>query len=79
MRVEKALRTVRILEEPSVPIHYEAVDDHGLREVDLVLRSGAREERRVLARPQADATIDRGGYELRASDPSSSGRSRRWR
>jgi hypothetical protein len=69
VRVEKAPRTVRILEEPSIAIHYEAVDDHGLREVALVLRSGTREERRVLARPQASATIDRGGYELRASDP----------
>ncbi len=69
VRVEKAPRTVRILEEPSIAIHYEAVDDHGLREVALVLRSGTREERRVLARPQADATIDRGGYEIRASDP----------
>jgi hypothetical protein len=69
VKVEKAPRTVRILEEPSLSIHYEAVDDHGLREVDLVLRSGTREERRVLARPQAGATIDRGGYEIRASDP----------
>jgi hypothetical protein len=69
IKVEKAPRTVRILEEPSLPIHYEAVDDHGLREVDLVLRAGKREERRVLSRPQAGATIDRGGYEVRASDP----------
>ncbi|MEP7119330.1 MAG: DUF4175 family protein [Byssovorax sp.] len=69
VRVDSAPRTVRILEEPSVPIHYEAVDDHGLREVDLVLHSGKREERRVLSRPQAGATIDRGGYEIRASDP----------
>jgi uncharacterized protein DUF4175 len=69
VKVEKAPRTVRILEEPSLPIHYEAVDDHGLREVDLVLRSGKREERRVLSRPVAGATIDRGGYEIRASDP----------
>jgi hypothetical protein len=69
VRVEKAPRTLRILEEPSVPVHYEAVDDHGLREVDLVLRSGKREERRVLSRPQAGATIDRGGYEIRGSDP----------
>ena len=69
VRVERAPRTVRILEEPSLPVHYEAVDDHGLREVDLVLRSGKREERRVLSRPQAGATIDRGGYEVRASDP----------
>ena len=69
VRVEKAPRTVRILEEPNLPIHYEAVDDHGLREVALVLRSGKREERRVLSRPVVGATIDRGGYELRASDP----------
>ena len=69
VRVEKAPRTVRILEEPSLPIHYEAVDDHGLREVNLVLRSGKKEERRVLSRPQVGATIDRGGYEIRASDP----------
>lgn len=68
VRVEKAPRTVRILEEPSLAIHYEAVDDHGLREVDLVLRSGTHEERRVLSRPQADARIDRGGYEIRAND-----------
>ena len=32
-----------------IPIHYEATDDHGLREVHLVMRAGAREERRVLA------------------------------
>jgi hypothetical protein len=69
VRVDGAPRTVRILEEPSIPVHYEAVDDHGLREVDLVLRSGKKEERRVLSRPQVGATIDRGGYEIRASDP----------
>lgn len=69
VRVESAPRTVRILEEPSIPVHYEAVDDHGLREVNLVLRSGKKEERRVLSRPQVGATIDRGGYEIRASDP----------
>src|SRR5205814_4393758 len=49
--VEGAPRTVRLLDEPSVPIHYEASDYHGLREVDLVLRAGRREERRVLSRP----------------------------
>ena len=69
VRVDSAPRTARILQEPSIPVHYEAVDDHGLREVDLVLRSGKHEERRVLSRPQVGATIDRGGYEIRASDP----------
>jgi hypothetical protein len=67
--VEGAPRTVRLLDEPSIPIHYEATDDHGLRQVDLVLRAGTREERRVLSRPAADVTSDRGGYEIKSSDP----------
>jgi hypothetical protein len=66
--VEGAPRTVKLLEEPSISVHYEATDDHGLREVDLVLRSAGTEDRRVLSRPTADAKVDRGGYELRASD-----------
>ena len=52
-----------------IPIHYEATDDHGLREVHLVMRAGAREERRVLARLDGETKSDRGGYNLRASDP----------
>lgn len=52
-----------------IPIHYEATDDHGLREVHLVMRAGAREERRVLARLDGETRSDRGGYNLRASDP----------
>jgi hypothetical protein len=67
--LDGAPRTVQLLNEPSIPVHYEATDDHGLREVNLVLRSGAREERRVLSRPAADAKVDRGGYEIKASDP----------
>jgi hypothetical protein len=51
-----------------VPIHYEATDDHGLREVHLVLRAGPREERRVLARLDGEQKTDRGGYNLRAND-----------
>jgi hypothetical protein len=66
--VEGAPRTVRLLDEPSIPIHYEATDDHGLREVDLVLRAGTREERRVLSHPAADVLVDRGGYEIQARD-----------
>lgn len=52
-----------------IPIHYEASDDHGLREVHLVMRAGAREERRVLARLDGETKTDRGGYNLRANDP----------
>ncbi len=66
--LEGAPRVARLLDEPNISIRYEAKDDHGLREVNLVLRSGAREERRVLSRPSGDKTSDRGGYELRSSD-----------
>ncbi len=52
-----------------IPIRYEATDDHGLREVHLVLRSGAREERRVLARLDGETRRDRGGHALRMTDP----------
>lgn len=51
-----------------IPIRYEVVDDHGLREVHLVLRSGAREERRVLARLDGETRFDRGGHVLRGGD-----------
>ncbi len=52
-----------------IPIRYEATDDHGLREVHLVLRAGGREERRVLAHLDGDTRSDRGGHVLRANDP----------
>jgi hypothetical protein len=55
-------------ETSDIPIHYEVSDDHGLREVHLVLRAGAREERRVLARLDGETKTDRGGYNLRATD-----------
>lgn len=69
VKVEGAPKTVHLVDQPSVAIHYEASDDHGLREVALVLRAGMREERRVLSRPATDAKTDVGGYELGAADP----------
>lgn len=69
VKVEGAPRTLRLLDEPRIPVHYEATDDHGLREVDLVLRAGTREERRVLSHPAADVLVDRGGVEIHAKDP----------
>ncbi len=70
--LEGAPKQIRLASEEDaseIPIHYEAVDDHGLREVHLVLRAGPREERRVLARLDGETKTDRGGYNLRASDP----------
>ncbi|UQA60905.1 DUF4175 family protein [Polyangium aurulentum] len=64
VKLEGAPRTVRMLDEPEILLSYEAKDDHGLREVDLVYRSGTRESRRVLSRPQGDPTSDRGAHRL---------------
>lgn len=68
VRVEGAPRTVRILDEPNIQLQYEATDDHGLREVALSLRTGLREERRILSKPATDARSDKGSYQLVAND-----------
>src|SRR6185312_2985005 len=50
-------------------IKYEAADDHGLREVHLVLRSAGREDRRVLTHLDGETRSDAGGRVLRLVDP----------
>jgi hypothetical protein len=59
---------IELSELDRLAIEYEALDDHGLREVDLVLRSGDREERRVLVRLDGDK-LERGGHALSSRDP----------
>ena len=68
--LEGAPRTVRLASDDvtEIPIRYEAEDDHGLREVHLVLRSGTREDRRTLARLDGNTKRDRGGYVLKTKD-----------
>lgn len=61
-------RVVLVDEAKDIPLEYVANDDHGLREVQLVLRSGIREERRVLARLDGQVRSE-GGHVLRLSDP----------
>jgi hypothetical protein len=65
--LEGAPTTLKLLENPRIAVHWEARDDHALREVALVLRSGEREERRPLSKPQGSS--DRGGIDLLARDP----------
>ncbi|MGH3000212.1 MAG: DUF4175 family protein, partial [Gaiellaceae bacterium] len=68
--LEGAPRQVQIAHETAdIPIRYAAEDDHGLREVQLVLRSGEREDRRVLSRLDGETKNDRGGLVLRLTDP----------
>jgi hypothetical protein len=70
VRLEGAPRQLRLVDETDdIPIKYEASDDHGLREVHLVLRSGPREERRVLAHLDGETKTDAGGQILKLRDP----------
>jgi len=50
-------------------LRYEARDDHGLREIDLVLRAGAREDRRPLTRLDGETKLTRGAYAIESSEP----------
>ncbi len=68
VKLEGAPATHRLLLKPKIPIHWEAIDDHGLREVALVLRAGDREERRELSKLQGGVAVDRGGMELLSDD-----------
>lgn len=69
VELEGAPRTVKLVEIEKLDLKWIAHDDHGLREVDLVLRSGAREDRRVLGRFDGETKIERGGHALAARDP----------
>ncbi len=69
VKLEGAPRTVRLVDTPTVKLAYEATDDHGLREIALVLRSGSEVQRRPLARPSTDAKTARGGEELSTREP----------
>jgi hypothetical protein len=70
VRLEGAPRQVLLMAQgdTDIPIKYEATDDHGLREVQLVLRSGIREDRRVLAHLDTETRSDKGGYLLKLRD-----------
>lgn len=69
VQLQGAPDTIRLLDQPQIAIHWQATDDHGLREVALVLRSGEQEIRRKLSKQQGGGTVDRGGVELHSDDP----------
>lgn len=69
IELEDAPRAVALREVESVEFRYVASDDHGLRQVDLVLRSGGREERRTLVRLDGQTRVERGAHALSVRDP----------
>lgn len=66
--VEGAPKTIRLKDLEQLDIRYRADDDHGIRQVDLVIASGKRESRRLLLKLDGDDRIAQGGYSLDASD-----------
>jgi hypothetical protein len=67
--LEGAPRQVLLADQTEdIPIRYTAIDDHGLREVHLVLRSGVGEDRRVLSHLDGETKVDKGGQLLRLRD-----------
>jgi hypothetical protein len=68
VEVQGAPRTVRLLDVTEVEVNYEVADDHGLSQVDLVLRAGAKEERRSLAKLDGQELFQRGSAVVRPND-----------
>lgn len=66
--LEGAPESLQLSELERLELRWVAEDDHGVKEVDLVLRSGTREERRVLATYEDDAALQRGGHVLTPND-----------
>ncbi|HXX66780.1 MAG TPA: DUF4175 domain-containing protein [Polyangiaceae bacterium] len=69
VHLEGAPRQLRLVDAvEDIPIRFDAADDHGLREVHLVLRSGVREDRRVLARLDGETRSFSGGSVVKLRD-----------
>lgn len=68
VELEDAPSQVELKKLERLELRYAALDDHGLTQVDLVLRSGDREDRRTLAKLTDEAKSTRGGHALEARD-----------
>ncbi|HEX6767427.1 MAG TPA: hypothetical protein VF103_18140, partial [Polyangiaceae bacterium] len=66
--LDGAPRTVPLQGLERLELRYRVGDDHGLREVDLVLRSGGQEERRVLEKLDGQAAGTQGAQAVDQND-----------
>ncbi|MET0791890.1 MAG: DUF4175 domain-containing protein [Polyangiaceae bacterium] len=69
VELEGAPERIELRDFDRKELRYEAKDDHGLRQVDLVLRAGGREDRRPLTRLDGETKLTRGAYAVESSDP----------
>lgn len=66
--LEGAPRSVELASLDRLELRYEAEDDHGLRQIDLVMRSGGREERRTLEKLDGQLERKIGAHAIDPSD-----------
>jgi hypothetical protein len=64
-----APKELKLEELTQLELQWRAVDDHQVSQVDLVLRSGGKEERRTLDRPSQGMRQAAGGHLLYPDDP----------
>jgi hypothetical protein len=69
VELDDAPRSVLLQDLQALELRYSVRDDHGLREVALVLRSGGRESRRTLERLDGEAKQHTGAQALSPRDP----------
>lgn len=67
--LEDAPKSFKLSELERLELRWKAADDHGLTQVDLVLRSGTREERRTLGSYDDETSHLQGGHVLLPTDP----------
>ncbi|HEY3496458.1 MAG TPA: DUF4175 domain-containing protein [Polyangiaceae bacterium] len=68
VELEGAPKEVKLEDLDRLELRYDVSDDHGLRQIDLVLRSGGREDRRVLEKLDGQARSEQGAQALDPSD-----------
>lgn len=67
--LEDAPKSFKLSELERLELRWKASDDHGLTQVDVVLRSGTREERRTLGNYDDETAHLQGGHVLLPTDP----------
>jgi hypothetical protein len=67
--LEDAPKSFKLSELERLELRWRAADDHGLTQIDLVLRSGTREERRTLGSYDDETMHLQGGHVLLPTDP----------
>ena len=69
IELEGAPRTLSLDEVDGFELRYSVEDDHGLRQIDLVLRSGSHEDRRSLVKLDGQSREEQGAHALSPRDP----------